>query len=207
MAGLILVTVAIISTLGRPAPGKYPSPASIETPAAQPGGLPYPAIGDNPPAQTASYLITQKAIFLATDLAVTRTPYDTPVILPTGTSEDYHNQYTGEKLGLDTRNAWFGYSDGVGVTIYAGALLNDPDQGAIHLFVWFPGRIIEAQLLTPTRNGGVRVVSEQNNRLTLVADDGATFYFDVPARRFVATLTEIVPTATPPYPYPYPSPP
>jgi hypothetical protein len=44
----------------------------------------------------------------------------------------------------------------------------------------------------------VRVVSEQNNRLTLVSTDGTTYYFDVPARRFVDSLNEVVPSATPP---------
>jgi hypothetical protein len=43
----------------------------------------------------------------------------------------------------------------------------------------------------------VHVIAEQNNRLTLQAVDGEIFYFDVPARQFVASLTEVVPTATP----------
>jgi hypothetical protein len=62
----------------------------------------------------------------------------------------------------------------------------------------------------------VRVVSEQDNRLTLVTTDGTTYYFDVPARRFVVSLAEAVPSATPPPTYtpiplpgtviPYPAP-
>jgi hypothetical protein len=45
-------------------------------------------------------------------------------------------------------------------------------------------------------HGGVRVIAEQNNRLILQAIDGEIFYFDVPARRFVNSLSEVVPTAT-----------
>ena len=55
---------------------------------------------------------------------------------------------------------------------------------------------------TPTKHGGVRVVSEQGNRLTLVSTDGTTYYFDIPSRRFVASLTEVVPSATPPNTFP-----
>ncbi len=56
-------------------------------------------------------------------------------------------------------------------------------------------------------------IPEFNNRLVLVAEDGTVFYFDIPARRFVPSLTEWVPTPTstptntplpthPPYPPP-----
>jgi hypothetical protein len=50
-------------------------------------------------------------------------------------------------------------------------------------------------------------MSEQNHRLTLVSTDGTTYYFDVPARQFVASPDEVVPTATPPPTFtPYPPP-
>ena len=102
-------------------------------------------------------------------------------------------------MGLDAQNAWFGLLNGRPVSAYAGALLGDSSQGAIYIFVELPGSGVNEQILTPTKHGGVRVVSEHSNRLTLVSTDGTTYYFDFPARRFVASLTEVVPSATPPF--------
>jgi hypothetical protein len=101
-------------------------------------------------------------------------------------------------LGLTTQNAWSGFLDGNRVDLYASALLDDPSQGAIYLFVTIPNSGFMGLILTPTKHGGVRVVSEQNNRLTMISTDGTTYYFDVPARRFVNSLTEVVLSATPP---------
>jgi len=104
-------------------------------------------------------------------------------------------------LGLDALNGWFGFVDGNKIVIYAGSLLDDPDQGVIAILITLPYRNFSEKVLTPAQRGGVRVVAEQNNRLTLQSADGETFYFDVPSRRFVASLTEVVPTATPPPTY------
>lgn len=49
----------------------------------------------------------------------------------------------------------------------------------------------------PVKAGRMKIVDAQGQRLVLRAENGMTFYFDVPARRFVSSLTEIVPTATP----------
>jgi hypothetical protein len=135
---------------------------------------------------------------------------------PTGIYSDTGVQASGLKIGMDAQNSWFGFVDGNAITVFGGALLDQPDQGAVHLFTNFPTRSFDEQILTPTKHGGVRVVSVQNNRLTLVSTDGTTYYFDVPARRFVASLTEVVPSATPPPTYtpiplpgtviPYPAP-
>jgi hypothetical protein len=199
LVGLVVVIVLLvtgISTLDRFSQNKaFP---------AQSGGLPTvieeatitPVMSGT---QTASYVITQKANLLATECRITRTPRDTQIPLPTGTSEDVRVKFTAEKLlGLDALNGWFGLINGYNISLYAGSLLDDPEQGAIVFLIFAPYPNIEEKYLTPTLHGGVRVVAEQNNRLTLLAADGETFYFDVPARRFVASLTEVVPTATPP---------
>jgi hypothetical protein len=154
-----------------------------------------------PGAQTQEYQIKEKEILIATIAAITRTAYITPVIPPTGTREDERVKPSGVKLGLDALNGWFGIVDGNRVSIYAGALLEETDQGAIVILISLPYRNFDVLILTPTRHGGVRVISEQNNRLTLLAVDGEIYYFDIPARRFVTSLTEIVMTATPPPTY------
>ncbi len=140
---------------------------------------------------------TQRAIVDATWSAITRTPFPTQAPVPTGTREGDMIKFTAEKLFLVALNGWGGYLDGNSVVIYAGCLLEDPEQGAIVFQISLPYRFYHEKILTPAKHGSVRVVAEQNNRLTLVAVDGEVFYFDIPARRFVASLTEVVPTATP----------
>jgi hypothetical protein len=153
----------------------------------------YPAPNDDP---TLVAIVTNKAIMEETYLATTRTPSDTQVPFPTGTFEGEMAKFTAEKLFLVGLNAWRGYQDGFSVGVYAGSLPEDSEQGAIVVVSRQPNRLFEEKVLTPTKHGGVRVVAEQNNRLILQAVDGEIFYFDVPARRFVDSLTEVVPTAT-----------
>jgi hypothetical protein len=215
--GLVIVggiTVLIIGTFrGRnlsEAPittTPYPT-ATFEEPTT---ALPYPVPLENLLTSTAAARqtaagprMTQHAINLATDLASTPSPTPLRTFSPTGTREDMYVKPSGEKMGLDAQNAWFGLLDGRPVSVHAGALLGDSSQGAIYIL---GGRGVNGQILTPTKHGGVRVVSEQNNRLTLVSTDGTTYYFDVPAGRFVDSLTEVVPSATPPFTFtPLPTP-
>jgi hypothetical protein len=153
----------------------------------------YPGPDDDP---TRLAIITSKAIMEATYLATTRTSSDTQAPLPTGTREGEMVKFSAEKLFLNGLNAWDGYLDGYSVVIYAGSQPEESEQGAIVVVSHQPYRLFEEKVLTPTKHGGVRVVAEQNNRLTLQTVDGEIFYFDVPARQFVDSLNEIVPTAT-----------
>jgi hypothetical protein len=50
---------------------------------------------------------------------------------------------------------------------------------------------------TPVDTGTLTINGAQDARLILLSTNGTTFYFDVPARRFVSSLTEVVPTITP----------
>jgi hypothetical protein len=72
---------------------------------------------------------TQKAIFHATRLATTRTPFPTQIPFPTGTFEGDEVKFSAKIKGLDALNAWSGYMDGNTVVIYAGSLLDDQEQG------------------------------------------------------------------------------
>jgi hypothetical protein len=237
LLGLVIVaavTIAIISTLHVPAPGSAtvavsPDPTSSpQQPATPPPesttAVPYPVPWVHPLTLTAIVLETSAETYAAakaTQRAMASTSFAnrkpiTPFFEPTGIYSDTHVQASGVKIGMDAQNSWFGFVDGNAITVFAGALLDEPDQGAVHLFTNFPTRSFDEQILTPTKHGGVRVMSEQNNRLTLVSIDGTTYYFDVPARRFVASQTEVVPSATLPPTYtpiplpgtgvPYPAP-
>jgi hypothetical protein len=195
---------------------------TTEVPYPYPSTLPlYYSTPDLAATQTAAGpLATQDAIRYATQMAVTPSPIPPVTYPPTGTEVDIRSLSTGITVGLDPQNAWFGLINDQPVSIYAGALAWDKDQGAIFMFMQFPTRGYHELIQTPTKHGAVRVVSEQNNRLTLVSTDGTTYYFDVPARSFVASLTMVVPSATPlptytpfpppsyigkPTPYPAPS--
>ncbi|MEJ2601007.1 MAG: hypothetical protein P8Z00_21930 [Anaerolineales bacterium] len=211
-----LVTAAIISTLRGPAQGSAtvaisPSPTSstqlIATSTQESTTtIPYPYPLENQltpsaaAAKTAAGLLSTKEILIKTYLAITPSPTLPITPFPTGIiNSNIKQKASGKLLGLDTQNVWVGLVAGNEADVTAGALLSDPEQGAIYLVVSIPRDGVMEQILTPTKHGAVRVVSEQHNRLTLVSNDGTVYYFDVPARRFVGSLTEVVPRATPPF--------
>ena len=146
--------------------------------------------------QTIVAIITFKAIGAMAEAARTPLPY-TPTILSTGIYEDEPVKHSGKLLGLDAQNGWSGFVDGYYVFLYAGALLSAPEQGVVFMVTTMPSHTSFEQFLTSTKDGALRVVSEQNNRLTLTATDGMVFYFDLPTRQFVASLTEVAPSVTP----------
>jgi hypothetical protein len=146
--------------------------------------------------QTVAAIITFKAIVGTTEAARTSIP-QTPIILATGIYEDEPVKQSGKLLGLDAQNGWSGSVDGYHFFIYAGALLSDPEQGVIVMVTTKPSGTSIDQFETSTQHGALRAVSEQNNRLTLIATDGTVFYFDLPTRQFVASLTEVAPSVTP----------
>jgi hypothetical protein len=191
-AFLVVIGLALIIAITRfreKSPGSL-IPSRVYTPMVMSSVYPGP---DDP---TGVAIVTNKAIMEATYLATTLTPYDTQVPLSTGTREGEMVKFSAEKLYLEALNAWGGYLDGFSVAVYAGSLPEDSEQGAIVIISSQPYQFFEEKVLTPTKHGGVRVVAEQKNRLTLIATDGEIYYFDVPARRFVDSLTEIVPTVT-----------
>jgi hypothetical protein len=130
-------------------------------------------------------------------ILASQAPPATPPPGPTGIVEDNFVKFSGSKLGLDTQNGWSGIDNGNLVSVWVGSLIDDPQQGALHLMLTLPYRSNQEQFLTPEKVGALRIVAEQNNRLTLASANGATYYFDVPARRFVVSLSETVLTATP----------
>ncbi len=88
-------------------------------------------------------------------------------------------------------NVWSNYISGDWVVGFAGAYSDNPAQGIVG--IGWNEEIYE----TPIEAGSVHLVAEDNYRITLLSTDGTTFYFDIPGRRFVESLTEIVPTITP----------
>lgn len=122
-------------------------------------------------------------------------PSLTPFV--TGTREKDNSAFHWRKFGFETENEWVGYVNGREVVIWVGALISDPSQGGVQVSYKYPERTLLQQFLTTEKRGSLHVVAETNNRLTLVSTQGVTFYFDVPGFKFVSSLEEVVPTATP----------
>lgn len=193
IAILVILGLAIvfaITTLRGTAPGLL-SPTQGATPVITSSVTP-----DPDETQTSEAIITLKAIGEATYLAITRTP-ETPIYLPTGIYDDQRVRISAELLFIDAQNAWGGFIDGNRFTLYAGSLQSDPDQGVVGLVTSLPGGKRIEKFVSPSKHGALRIVSEQNNRVTLIATDGTNFYFDIPTRQFVASLTEVAPSVTP----------
>ncbi len=162
--------------------------------------------------QTVETIITLKAIGEATYLAATRT-LETPIYLPTGIYNDQRVRISAGLLFIDAQNAWSGFIDGNRFTLYAGSLQSDPDQGVVGLAISMPGGKRIEKFISPSKHGALSVITQQDNRVVLIATDKTIFYFDLPTRQFVASSTEIAPGVTPspsvtpepaglPYPHP-----
>ena len=96
------------------------------------------------------------------------------------------------------QNVWVGLVNDEWISLYAGALRSDPKQGALLLVTVRPDQVTEERFMVPLSNGALTVESANVQRLRLVSTSGATFWFDVLAKRFVGSLTEYAATATPP---------
>jgi hypothetical protein len=91
---------------------------------------------------------------------------------------------------------WYEENASQRIIVYAGALRDEPgvttaaSQGVVIVQVEtldhtsLPGG---GTFPTPTQVGTVRIISARDERLTLQSVNGATFYFDVSTRQFVAS--------------------
>jgi hypothetical protein len=85
------------------------------------------------------------------------------------------------------------------INVWAGQMRETPSQGVVWVQImphYNPHQDIVI-VKSPVPAGGLTIVGAVGERLILESDQGQTFYFDVPALRFVETLDEEVPTATP----------
>jgi hypothetical protein len=122
-------------------------------------------------------------------------------------------------FSFDSGNVWQGYAGPLFVTIYAGDRYGDPKQGM--LIVQMEGNADSDfqidTIPTPTATGPVKVVSEAGGTLTLKSvagtfkaehgDDappeyvttpgGATYYFNIAARKFQASNAFAKPSGAP----------
>lgn len=92
-------------------------------------------------------------------------------------------------------NAWFNKIENKLIQVFAGADGNDPEQGALIVFV--PQDYSIGLYRSPNKRGILRIIGELGLTLILEAEDGSRYYFNIPGRKFTSTLLEIVPTITP----------
>ena len=99
---------------------------------------------------------------------------------------------------LQTGHAWvlgLGYQK---VIVYPGVDASNEAQGVVIVVrpgtIWSP---FGAWVETPRESGSIRIADAVGQRLVIRSESGQTFYFDVPAGRFVRAMNEHVPTMTP----------
>lgn len=88
-------------------------------------------------------------------------------------------------------NQWYAPVGNEYVNIWAGAVGDDPTQGVVVIaHIALPGSKITpqpgAEYKTPTKAGSVHIVDADGMRLKLVAENGASFTFDVTSGKFVS---------------------
>jgi hypothetical protein len=98
-------------------------------------------------------------------------------------------------------NGWYKQTPNGGLLVYAGgsSTIAPTDMhgiiGVVHLY---PGNDFSdlTWFLAPEGVGALTIVGAEGERLILNDSQNQTYYFDVPGRAFVLSLTEVVPTVT-----------
>lgn len=96
-------------------------------------------------------------------------------------------------------NSWYQKTADKTVVVYAGGRHTNPGvtaemQGVVVILVSANSQALPAEsgeYLTPTPVSTVRIVAAQGAQLTLVAEDGTFFFFDVPTRKFVGSQSQL----------------
>ncbi len=120
-------------------------------------------------------------------------PTQSPSPLPLGIQDKYPN---GWHMKQRFENEWFGYLNGERISVYAGSVaafdsngrvVVDPPQGYIAVGV---GSALSGPDLnyheypTPKQSGAVKITAVNGALVTVVANDGTTFTFNLDTRTF-----------------------
>lgn len=92
-------------------------------------------------------------------------------------------------------NRWQGVVDNQRMIAYAGYTKSDPLQGVV--LIWESAfdlsNSFDTVHFSPVKDGALRIVAEDDLRLTLKTQNDQFLYFDIPSRQYIDSLT-----ATPP---------
>lgn len=96
-------------------------------------------------------------------------------------------------------NHWKGVINGNRVTVFAGAWVDDPDQGFLAVQIApSKGKATWGYYPSPVKAGALRIIDAKGFRLIIrQANDENLLFFDVPALVFINSTDEIVVTNTP----------
>ncbi len=112
--------------------------------------------------------------------------------------EDKYNWYGDADYELSGL-IWEEWTYGSEISVRGGRVINSPAQGVVWVLI-VPHHLDNQSLIiveSPMQAGALNITGAVGERLILTSEQGQTFYFDVPALRFVDTLEESVPVATP----------
>jgi hypothetical protein len=210
LVAVVVLDIVVVSVAQRNNPA-----SPIATPTSDASST--PAINSSPTSNLPPDKATVQAIILETQQAAAQTPLSYATVYPTSApGPTWTPDISGEPqreagAGIiisDTANfsgpwkiavlnQW--YEIPKGFRVYAG-VTDDPTQGALAILVPDEDLMNPQVYLTPLKAGPVQVVDAQGERLVLRSLDGTTtFYFDVPTRQFMdsLTVTTTAPTVTP----------
>jgi hypothetical protein len=188
---LAMIALTMVFFLQKASAPLAPATAPASTPSAPTSeGVGYPA----PTIEPTATATLEPDVSLTLAWIQTSQPIAT-VDYPVGIFEEGLANYS--KLGFAIQNGWRREINGYAARVAAGALVSDPQQGIVLVSWDLPDAPNAGVYETPLKAGAVRITAEDGFRLTLQANDGTIFYFDVPGQKFVSSLTEIAPTVTP----------
>jgi len=83
------------------------------------------------------------------------------------------------------QNMWQDQIDGIWVMIHAGANGDDHTQGALSVVWRLPTGIQGGRYPTPQKSGSIRIIAVKNMLVSVVAQDGSTYTFDLTKQTWV----------------------
>jgi hypothetical protein len=135
--------------------------------------------------------------FASTPIPLTQVaPATTPILGISGECMDPSTR-------VDFGNCWSGRINDEYIFVSALVKKADPTQGLLQVYTTTVGVSYFGPVSwysTPTRSGLIKVVDATGYRLTLRADDGTLFYFDVLTRQWGTPGPSPVPSSLPPPP-------
>lgn len=195
--GLLIVTLGLVGLIVIVFGVTLPALKGISSIPATSSESAYPALPTETqmPAVTRTPDLDATRAFLKTRIAaleMTMTTYPSPE-RPVGICDCVDLGML--KMNYNLLNSWQRQIDGHWARVEAGSLKDDPTQGIL-AEAW--EGVGGADILIPGKTGPVRIIAENNNRLTVQpANGGDLLYFDVPGFALVSSLSEVVPTITP----------
>jgi hypothetical protein len=90
---------------------------------------------------------------------------------------------------------WISREGGVEIHYFAGNLVEDPDQGVIYVEKDH-GRSVE-KYQAPSKEGSLKILKFDKNRLYLVAKNGKSVLFDTEKKKFIDEFNNPLPEVTP----------